>query len=310
MRIAILGATSEIARDFAALLLEQGENTLLLYARRPQAVCDWLAASGKQGAAEVHGFDAFPPLQPLDALINFVGIGNPAQARSLGTSILDLTQTYDELALRYVREHPQCRYIFLSSGAVYGPGFEQPATAQSLAQVRINALQPEDWYAIAKLYAECRHRAMPDAAIVDLRVFSYFSHTQNMDASYLIADVVRAIRSGSVLQTSDLNIVRDYLHPLDFHRMVNAILKAPATNMAIDCYSRSPIDKLSLLAAMQARFGLDYAVAEMASPPAGSIKLNYHSLNRSAEQFGYQPGMSSLDGILLESEKLFGKRVA
>lgn len=309
MRIGILGATSEIARDFATLLLEQGEDDLVLYARRPQAVHDWLATSGRQGAAEVCAFDAFPPAQPLDVLINFVGVGNPAQARVLGTTILDLTQDYDTRALRYVREHPQCRYIFLSSGAVYGPGFAQAVTAESLAQVRINALQAEDWYAVAKLYAECRHRAMPDAAIVDLRVFSYFSHTQNMDASYLMSDVVRAIRSGSTLKTSSLNIVRDYLHPTDFVRMVCCILKAPAANMAVDCYSLAPIDKLSLLAAMQENFGLRYEVADMAAPPAGSIKLNYHSLNRTAEQFGYQPGMRSLDGILRESEKLFGKCV-
>lgn len=309
MRIAILGATSEIARDFAALMLEQGEDALLLYARRPQAVYDWLAANGNTGAAEVHSFEDFPPAEPVDALINFVGIGNPVQARSLGTTILKLTQAYDELALEYIREHPYCRYIFLSSGAVFGPSFERPVTAKSWAQLRINALQTEDWYAIAKLFAECRHRTMPEAVIVDLRIFSYFSHTQNMDTSYFMADVVRAIRGGSILQTSSLNIARDYLHPTDFHHLVNCILKAPAVNMTVDCYSRAPIDKLSLLAAMQTKFGLRYEVVDVAMPPAVSVKLNYYSLNHSAEQFAYQPGMTSLDGILRESEKLFGNRM-
>ena len=309
MRIAILGATSEIARDFTALMLKQGEDALLLYARRPQAVYDWLAANGNTSAAEIHSFEDFPPAEPVDALINFVGIGNPLQARSLGTTILKLTQYYDELALEYIREDPHCRYIFLSSGAVFGPSFERPVIEKSPAEPRINALQTEDWYAIAKLHAEYRHRAIPEAVIVDLRVFSYFSHTQNIDASYFMADVVRALHGGAVLQTSSLNFVRDYLHPTDFQRMVNCILKAPAANMTVDCYSRAPIDKLSLLAAMQTKFGLKYEVVDMAMPPAASVKLNYYSLNHSAEHFGYQPGMTSLDGILRESEKLFGNRM-
>ncbi len=305
MRIAILGATSELAKDFVAVTLNQMEDNLLLYARRPQAVHGWLDTIGKAGAAEVYSFDDFPPAREVGALINFVGIGNPAQARLLGTSILELTQVYDDLAIKYVRAHPHCRYVFLSSGAVYGPDFQQPITTQSLAQVSINQLHSEDWYAIAKLYAERRHRAMPDSAIVDLRVFNYFSHTQDMSASYLMADVVRAIASGNYLQTSSANIVRDYLHPTDFHRLVGCILRAPPTNAAVDCYSRAPINKFSLLGAMQTHFNLKYKVVD--TTPAGSIKLNYYSLSRMAEQFGYQPSINSLDGILQESEKLFGK---
>lgn len=178
MRIAILGATSEIARDLVAALLEYAGVELFLYARRPQAVHDWLVAIGKTGTAKVFAFDDFLLNQKVDALINFVGIGNPAQARILGASILELTQMYDDWAIKYLHKYPNCRYIFLSSGAVYGNSFERPVTTQSLAQVRINHLHKDDWYTVAKIYAEYRHRAIPDAGIVDLRVFNYFSHTQ------------------------------------------------------------------------------------------------------------------------------------
>ena len=37
----------------------------------------------------------------------------------MGASIFDVTLKYDEMALDYVRQHPDCRYIFLSSGAAY-----------------------------------------------------------------------------------------------------------------------------------------------------------------------------------------------
>jgi nucleoside-diphosphate-sugar epimerase len=305
MRVAIFGATSEIACDFTALMLEHAEHELFLYARRPQMVRDWLDSIGKADAAQVHSFDDFLSAGEVDALINFVAIGNPAKVSAAGAAILEVTQAYDDLALAYIRKHPHCRYIFLSSGAVYGLGFEQAATAKSVAQVRINALQPEDWYAIAKLYAECRHRAMSALAIVDVRVFNYFSHTQDMRASYLMADVVRTIGSGKTLQTSNVNIERDYLHPIDFNRLLNGILNAPPTNTAVDCYSRAPIDKFSLLDAMQARFGLQYEVVDRTL--VAGHKLKYYSLNRFAEHFGYHPSMSSLDGILLESDKLLGK---
>lgn len=304
MRIAILGASSELAKDFIALTLEQTEDDLLLYARRPQAVRHWLETIGNT-TTEVYSFDDFPPAREVCALINFVGIGNPAQARLVGPSVFETTHFYDHLATDYVLKHPRCRYIFLSSGAIYGSDFEQPVTETSLAHVNINKQKNEDWYGLAKLHAECWHRSMPQTPIVDLRVFNYFSHTQDMKASYFMADVVRAIRDGIDLQTTSTNIVRDYLHPTDFHRLVYCILKAPPMNAAVDCFSRSPVDKFTLLGAIQAHYDLKYKVEDTAS--AGSVKLNYYSLSRLAEKFGYRPTMSSIDGILLESDKLFRK---
>lgn len=306
-RIAILGATSEIARDFIALLFDRAEIDLLLYARQPNVVHDWLLAMGRAGAATVRAFNDFPPGHGVDALINFVGVGNPAQARLLGVSIFELTQACDIKAIDFVRKYPDCRYIFLSSGAVYGNSFEQPVTEQSPAQIRINHLQNEDWYAVAKLQAECRHRALPDIGIVDLRVFSYFSHTQKMDANFLMADVVSAIGANNILKTSNVNIVRDYLHPSDFYKLVFCVLDAPIVNTSLDCYSCAPIDKFALLEAMQSRFGLRYVIDDSMS--TGDHKLKYYSLNHLAEVFGYQPSLSSLNGILQESEKLFNRHV-
>ena len=72
----------------------------------------------------------------------------------MGAAILDVTLAYDEMALKYVRQHPDFRYIFLSSGAAYGSGFEAPATVNTKASIAINSLKPQDWYGVAKLYAE------------------------------------------------------------------------------------------------------------------------------------------------------------
>ena len=142
-------------------------------------------------------------------------------------------------------------------------------------------------------------------SIIDIRVFNYFSRTQDISARFLITDILRAIRDKTVLKTSPDYIVRDFLHPSDFYRLVSALLSAPAANAAVDCYSRAPIDKPNLLAAMQEKFGLRYEITEAtASVNATGSKPHYYSLNTRAADFGYQPRLTSLEGILQESEKI------
>ena len=303
-RIAILGATSQIARDLIVSLAAVGERNLYLFARRSDDVRKWLNIVGLSGRYPLDDFSALGEHE-FDAIINFVGAGNPAQVMAMGNSIFDVTLRFDEMALDYLRTHPACRYLFLSSGAAYGSSFDEPATRDTPAIVAINNLSSQEWYGVAKLHAECRHRSHPDLAIIDIRVFNYFSHTQDLSARFLITDILRAIRDKAVLKTSPDYIVRDFLHPSDFYRLVSALLLAPATNAAVDCYSRAPIDKPNLLAAMQEKFGLRYEITEaLASVNATGGKPCYYSLNTRAADFGYKPGLTSLEGVLQESEKI------
>ena len=256
------------------------------------------------GRYPIDDFSKFP-LHEFDAIINFVGVGNPVQALAKGNSIFDVTLRFDGQVLDYLTTHPACRYLFLSSGAAYGSNFTKPASRDTPAIVAINDLAPHEWYGVAKLHAECRHRAHPELAIIDIRVFNYFSRTQDISARFLVTDIVRAIRDKTVLNTSPDYIVRDFLHPSDFYQLVNVLLAAPATNAAIDCYSRAPIDKHTLLAAMQEKFGLCYEVTEAnISVNATGKKPHYYSLNTRATEFGYQPALTSLEGILLEAGAL------
>ena len=310
MRIAILGATSQIAKDLVLSFCAQSQHELVLYARRPEAVTHWLSNAGLTARYAVADFTAFSADEHFDAVLNFVGIGNPAQAAAMGASIFDVTLKYDELALSYVRQHAACRYIFLSSGAAYGSCFDVPVDASTKAVVAINNLQPQEWYGVAKLHAECRHRSLPHLAIVDIRVFNYFSHTQDMEARFLITDILRAIRDKTVLKTSADFIVRDYIHPEDFCNLVNSILTAPATNVAVDAYSKAPIDKPTLLIAMQEKFGLRYKFAQVDEIiNATGIKPNYYSVNKRGAEFGYQPILTSLAGILKNIQAIFGTTV-
>lgn len=303
-RIAILGATSQIAKDLIVSFSAEDQTHLHLFARRPDEVRKWLVSAGLSGRYQADDFSGFANHE-FDAVINFVGVGNPAQAMAMGNSIFDITLRFDELVLDYLQTHPGCRYLFLSSGAAYGTVFNEPANRDTPAVVAINKLSPQEWYGVTKLHAECRHRAHPEYAIYDIRVFNYFSHTQDISARFLITDILRSIRDTVVLKTLPDYIVRDFLHPADFYKLVRALLSAPAANTALDCYSRAPIDKPSLLAAMQERFGLQYEItAATVSVNATGGKPHYYSLNTRAADFGYQPELTSLEGILLESEKM------
>lgn len=310
MRIAILGATSQIARDLVLGFAAHSAHDLSLFARRPEAVDQWLAKYALTGRYSAHNFSAFGTRENFDAVLNFVGVGNPAQAITMGASIFDVTLRYDQMALDYLDRHPECRYLFLSSGAAYGSTFKSPAEMSTQASVAINALHPQDWYGVAKLYAECRHRALKSLSIIDLRVFSYFSHTQDIEARFLITDMLRAIREKIVLQTSADYIVRDFLHPTDFRQLVEALLTTTPINCVLDCYSQAPIDKPTLLEIMQQHFGLRYEVM----PTGGGVnatghKSHYYSLNKRAADFGYHPLWTSLGGLVSESEKMLGRHM-
>jgi nucleoside-diphosphate-sugar epimerase len=304
MRVAILGANSQIAKDLILSFSKDSKDELFLYSRRPGELSGQLELIGLANRYCVDEYENFGDVT-FDAILNFVGAGNPAKISAMGASFFEVTAHYDELALGYLRAHPECRYIFLSSGAAYGSKFEEPVDENSKAEVAINAMLPQDWYAVAKLYAECRHRAMKSLSIVDVRIFNYFSHTQDVEARFLITDILRSIRNNSVLITSSESITRDFIHPSDFYQLIRKILLGPHINEVLDCYSLAPVDKKTLLEAMRVRFGLHYLVAQT-SPGvnATGTKPHYYSRSRRAAEFGYEPKMSSLEGVLIEADKL------
>ena len=305
MYIGILGATSQIAKDLILSFSAEEAKYLHLFARCPDDVTKWLKDAGLFGRYLVDEFPEFGT-QEFDVILNFVGIGSPAKSVAMDASIFDVTLQYDELALSYVRQHPACRYIFLSSGAAYGSSFDAPVDVSTKAAIAINNLQPSDWYAVAKMHAECRHRSLTHLPITDIRVFNYFSHTQDMDARFLITDIVRAIRDKSVLKISADYMARDFVGPRDFYQLIDALLSAHAANAVVDCYSKAPIDKITLLTAIQERFGLRYELTQTSTGlNATGSKPYYYSINKRANDFGYEPTTTSLESVLYELKMLF-----
>jgi nucleoside-diphosphate-sugar epimerase len=310
MRLAILGASSHIAKDLVSSIAAYGTYQCTLFVRAPEALDSELRTITERKGFAVSDYAGFSSSCQFDAVINFVGVGDPARAVQMGKEIFTVTDQYDNLALNYLRSHPTCRYIYMSSGAAYGSNFTAPVTEASSAEFPINGLRPQDWYGAAKFQAECRHRALPDAAIVDVRVFSYFSHRQAPAARFFLSDILRALHDGSVLEVAPDDMLRDYLTPADFFQLIDRILQAPPCNTVVDCYSRAPVGKFELLAALQDAFGLQHSiVGDQARVNATGPKAHYYSHNRRAEQlFGYVPGDSSLSGTLREIRQQLNAR--
>lgn len=307
MRIAILGATSQIAKDLICSFGEEDPQIeLLLYARDIPYVENWLQRVGLQkNRYKVNDYTEYG-IEPHDVVINFVGVGDPRRAAEMGASIFDVTMKFDDLVLEHLRLNPERRYLFISSGAAYGNAFGEPVNEGSSAQIDINNIKPQDYYSVAKLYAEVRHRSYSDLAITDLRVFNYFSRTQDITARFFITDILRAIRNNQMLCASSDFMVRDFIHPSDFFDLINCILKAEPSNNIVECYSREPIDKLTLLNNMKNQFGLKYKIQDSKSLAvnATNAKAYYYSVNHKAAEFGYTPQFTSWEGIKTEVEAI------
>jgi len=207
LRVALLGATSHIARGLIASFFTRGRYELFLYARSPEWVQEFVSALGT-GRAEIFALDAFGSTK-YDIIINCIGIGDPGKLREGFSSIFTLTETWDNKILNYLAGNPDALYINFSSGAAYGGDFSRPVDKNSSAKFPIDSLAPSDYYGITKLYSEAKHRACSALNIVDLRVFSYFSRYLDLSTRFLLADVAVALKKGEELRTASDNIFRD-----------------------------------------------------------------------------------------------------
>jgi nucleoside-diphosphate-sugar epimerase len=305
MNIVIFGATSQIAKDLIISFSKRKKYNFILFTRHVTLLKKWINCTNLDGNYQYCEYSQFNKNSKYDVIINFVGIGDPKKLQDNECNILDITYQYDAMILDYLGSNKETKYIFLSSGAVFGGNFNQPVNEKTVATIDINNFSSTDWYAMAKLYAEARHRALLDLSIIDVRVFNYFSHRQSMAARFLITDIVRAMKSDEIFKTAPDNIVRDFLIPIDFYYLIQSIIDFRPVNLALDCYTNSPVKKYDLLAELEDKYGLKYKVEQSIDIiNATGSKLNYYSVNKIAGSMGYKPINSSLEGIIKEVDVL------
>lgn len=311
MKIAILGATSFIAQELVReWVCCSTVHELHLYARDQEKVSVFLNELNLEDVTIISiCLSSFPSEYNYDVVINFIGVGDPAKTKVVFSNIMHITEYYDDLVLAYLEKSINCRYIFLSSGAVYGNDFSQPATEKKLATFNINADVIEERYGLAKFRSEMKHRCLSHLSIVDVRVFNFFSRNQDLGARFFIADLLRSIELNLTCKVNPEPLVRDYLHPADFKQIIECLLNSPKMNIAVDCYSAGEVDKMSLLSELEYRFGLKYDLVEKINfiSPTGN-KVNYFSKNNKLAEFGYKPRFTSLENIIMESEAILTRK--
>lgn len=329
-KIAILGATGHIAkglidgfcREVAPLANAKDEISLhqrrdlcerydlyeryYLFARSLERLGEFLAniQSNNVLPMEFAQFDS----NEYDVIINCVGIGDPAKLKNVGTSIFSLTETYDNMILDYLQAHPDTLYINFSSGGAYGTDFSIPVEESTYAKIDINHITPSSFYAIAKINAEAKHRAMADKNIIDLRVFGYFSRFIDLNAQYFMSEVVSCVKNNRVLVTGQENITRDYVHPHDLISLIEKCIAKHRLNDVFDVYTQKPVTKFEILDYFSKEYGLKYTIKDnLKISSATGSKNHYYSENRKAEKLGYYPEFTSLDAVIEETKFLLGR---
>lgn len=306
LNIAIFGSNSHIAKSLINNFLKDTGFSLHLYTRSLDKSRSFLKSIGRVVSEDcvIHGsYKDF--LRPsYDVIINCVGTGASNKLKGNYTDYFTITEEYDNLAINYLRNTcADTLYISLSSGAVYGRGLSAPAGESTLNCLRVNHISVEDYYAIARINAEAKHRAFNKLNIVDLRVFSYFSRFIDLSESYFVAEALDCILKKKMFVTDNVNFVRDYIHPQDLYSIVRKCIYAGKINAAFDAVSRKPVTKKEILDYFSSAYGLKYKIGRLQSHASPTGQKNIYCSNyNSASSIGYKSAFSSMDAIKDESK--------
>ncbi|QJD82891.1 NAD-dependent epimerase/dehydratase family protein [Cohnella herbarum] len=300
-KIAILGATGHIAKNIIMGLSKNTNYELFLFARNQERLQAFLKAEiADCSGIAVHSFSSFMELN-YDAIMNCVGIGDPAKLKKVGGDIFRLTEEFDNLALRYIENSPKTLYINFSSGIAYGSNFNTPADQNKTAVININNISSTDYYTISKMNTEAKHRSFSKFNIVDLRVFGFFSRYIDLKMPYFLSEIVNSLKRDKEFVTGSNDMVRDYIHPRDLVELIERCINIRNINDVFDVYSLEPISKFQMLEFFEKNYGLRVKIEkETEITSVTGLKSNYYSLNRKSDMIGYQPQYSSKDAIISE----------
>jgi nucleoside-diphosphate-sugar epimerase len=307
MHVAILGATSHIAKNIVFYLSKEKGYNFSLYARDLGALEQFLKSTGfmhNNSNVSVSALQDFGN-QSFDVILNCIGFADPKKQQNAGNSILEVTEHYDSLIIDYLRKKSDTKYISFSSGAVFGSDFQTPVTNSTIASVDINHITDANFYQISKLYSEVKHRSLHDLAIIDLRIYGFFSQFIDLNAGYLLCQIIRSIKGNTPFYTDKTDIVRDYVSPRDLACLIGLVCNSGNLNTALDVYSRAPVKKTEILDFFVSNYNLkvEYKDGDYAST-TGSKPFYYSTSDLAHCLCGYEPRECSMDCIVAETQEI------
>lgn len=311
INIAITGATSHIAKGLIHHFTGIGNVRLFLFARNAKPVYRFLKVSGGRESRNLEVYEGYQRFteQNYDFIINCVGLGTVSEEPHVFTSFFMVTEEFDNLILSYLIQSPRTCYINFSSGAVYGNHYLEPAQRDSLNKIRVNGISRDDYFTIAKLNSEAKHRAFENLNIIDIRVFSYFSRYIDLTGKYFMTELLSALIHKKVFYTNSEDIVRDFIHPEDLFALINKCINSKSMNTAFDAYSLKPITKMEILDHFTSVYNLKYRIDNSSTHDTlTGRKSIYYSLDHKAGEMGYRPRYTSLETISREAACIMQKQ--
>jgi nucleoside-diphosphate-sugar epimerase len=309
MNIAFFGASSQIAKGLIKKFSRSHANNLYFFVRDKESFAAWLLEKKLSFREDqIKLYDELSDDLNIDLFINCIGAGDPAKAANMSSTIVSVTQQYDEQVIEYLAFNSETKYIFLSSGAAYGNIFSSPPEQYLPINLDMKSTKPSDMYAISKIKAELAHRAMPQYSIMDIRIFSYFDSETSINSRFFLTDALRSIQEKKIFMTSNQNIVRDYIGSNDLYQLILRLISKDKLNAVVDAYSLAPIEKFSILEILNKNFNLKYQFTEDdVGLNATGNKDHYFSKNYCAKYYGYQPSLSSAEIIFNVAKTLLSK---
>lgn len=296
--VAILGATSHIAKGIIYEMSKQKKNKLILFARNIDNLKKFLKSNNINETENIFLLEEFGK-ENVDIIINCIGVGTPAGYKKMKEDIICVNEKYDNMIIKYLEKNKSTIYIYLSSGAIYGKEHAKPIDKDIKLNVDVNNIAESDFYFISKLYTETKHRAMKELNIVDIRIFSYISKFIDLDSKYLLTEMIKCVIEKRPFFTNRNNISRDYVSQEELTCLIEKIIKRESVNDWIDIYSKQQVTKFQLIEYFQKKYGLEVIYENNVDIlTVTGNKNEYYTLNKKAEElFGYVPNKTSLDII-------------
>ena len=298
--IAILGCTGHVGKNLIFNFKKEKKFDLFLFSRDEQKIKKIITNFNLKDHFTIKNYEQFNESK-YDAIINCIGLSDPAKIIEVNNSILEITEKYDNMILDYLKKYPLVNYVNFSSGAVYGVNFISPANDSSRIEIPNYKISP---YTLSKIKSEIKHRKLKNFNIIDVRLFSFFSRFMDINTKFLISEVVSSIKYNKKFVTNKIDIYRDYINPKDLFNFLKICINLNS-NCALDTYSKQPISKFSLLNYLEKHYNLKYEIQEnyITKSPTGN-KKNYFSESRTATKFGFIPKFTSIETISQELNHL------
>ncbi|MBK26351.1 MAG: hypothetical protein CME70_20295 [Halobacteriovorax sp.] len=301
-RICLIGATGFVGKGLICAAHKREDLKLTLSSRSTDQIQQFLNEND-------YDFDTIElnkiKSNQFDIIINAAGVCDPKVIQENPELLFKSHRDVDELIIENLRAFPKTLFFNLSSGAVYGADFLEPApkaidwnVPDSLEDI---SGDPASMYSKTKIFFEKKHRDLKDLNIVDVRLFSIFHRHLNIGAHYFLSQLIESLKNKEVFVTSTQNIVKDYVHPVDLLNLAIMLWEKGQINCALDLSSAAPVKKSEIIEYFEQKHQLKVEYKEMEFK---GTKVNYYSTSKEALELGFSPLGTSLECIAKEMEHL------